>query len=315
MSDVTSSLAADLRRAVGRHAEKTFDWDAFPGSRGFPKLQRAQMRYIGGGGSPKINDPGTLPAEHFTFSLVWKPAGNFAASHTHEVVEHFLILSGVLTVGWIWGDEVIEARLGPGDMVLNAVGRPHGFRNDGVEPVLMQITVGSGKPLPPTYLTHPSKDDPDLAERFGAATPAHVVRLDPTSDDPRHRLLAAHVVRRRDLDVVRDPAGFAKVTYIGAARSAAEPEHYRMDVVDLPAGAGVAPYARGVEEALFVHDGELVVAWEEAGETVEQVLGARDLVLTLAGRRHAFRNAGTRPVRFSMAVGEAAPETVVFRSA
>jgi hypothetical protein len=31
----------------------------------------------------------------------------------HEVVEHFLVLKGVLTVGWAWGDEVIEARLGP----------------------------------------------------------------------------------------------------------------------------------------------------------------------------------------------------------
>ena len=310
-----AALKAALIRNIGRHADKTFDWDAFPGSRGFDRLQRAQMRYIGGGGSPKVNDPATLPAGAFTFSLVWKPAGNFAASHTHEVVEHFLILSGVLTVGWVWGDEVIEARLGPGDMVLNAVGRPHGFRNDGVEPVLMQITVGSGKPLPPTYLTHPSKDPEDLAARFGAATPEKVTRLDPTSDDPRHRDLAAHVVRRRDLAPVADPAGFTRVAYIGAAPGAAEPEHYRMDVVDLPAGRGVAPYARGVEEALFVHDGELAVTWEENGVTVEQVLSARDLLLSPPGRMHAFRNPGIRPVRFSMVVGEPGPETVAFTAA
>lgn len=310
-----AALKAALIRNIGRHADKTFDWDAFPGSRGFDRLQRAQMRYIGGGGSPKVNDPATLPAGAFTFSLVWKPAGNFAASHTHEVVEHFLILSGVLTVGWVWGDEVIEARLGPGDMVLNAVGRPHGFRNDGVEPVLMQITVGSGKPLPPTYLTHPSKDPEDLAARFGAATPEKVTRLDPASDDPRHRDLAAHVVRRRDLAPVADAAGFTRVTYIGAAPGAAEPEHYRMDVVDLPAGRGVAPYARGVEEALFVHDGELAVSWEENGVTVEQVLSARDLLLSPPGRMHAFRNPGIRPVRFSMVVGEPGPETVAFTAA
>lgn len=314
MTDAAAMKAA-LIRNIGRHADKTFDWDAFPGSRGFDRLQRAQMRYIGGGGSPKVNDPATLPAGAFTFSLVWKPAGNFAASHTHEVVEHFLILSGVLTVGWVWGDEVIEARLGPGDMVLNAVGRPHGFRNDGVEPVLMQITVGSGKPLPPTYLTHPSKDPEDLAARFGAATPEKVTRLDPTSDDPRHRDLAAHVVRRRDLAPVADPAGFTRVGYIGAAPGAAEPEHYRMDVVDLPAGRGVAPYARGVEEALFVHDGELAVSWEENGVTVEQVLSARDLLLSPPSRMHAFRNPGIRPVRFSMVVGEPGPETVAFTAA
>lgn len=305
-------LDASLVRHIGRHAEKTFDWDAFPGSRGFPKLQRAQMRYVGGGGSPKVNDPGTLPAGRFTFSLVWKPAGNFAASHTHEVVEHFLILSGVLTVGWVWGEEVIEARLAPGDLVLNAVGRPHGFRNDGVEPVLMQITVGSGKPLPPTYLTHPSKDPEDYAARFGAATPEHVHRLDPASEDPRHRHLAAHVVRRRDLVAVAEPAGFTRVTYIGDAPGAATPEHYRMDVLEIPAGVGVASYDRAVEEVLFVQEGLLAVVWEEDGVRVEQVLGPRDLLMTPAGRRHAFRNAGPGAARVSMVVGEPGPETVVF---
>ena len=314
MTDATA-LKAALIRNIGRHAEKTFDWDAFPGNRGFDSLRRAQMRYIGGGGSPKVNDPATFPAGAFTFSLVWKPPGNFAASHTHEVVEHFMILSGVLTVGWVWGDEVIEARLGPGDMVLNDVGRPHGFRNDGVEPVLMQITVGSGKPLPPIYLTHPSKDPEDLAARFGAAGPEKVTRLDPMSDDPRHRDLAAHVVRRRDLAPVADPAGFARRTYIGTGPGATAPEHYRLDVVDLPAGKGVTPYVRGVEEALFVQQGELVVSWEENGVAVEQVLGPRDLLLTPAGRAHGFRNVGVEPVRFSMAVGEPGPETVVFATA
>ena len=30
-------LAAEMRGAVGRHTGKSFDWDAFPGSRGFPE--------------------------------------------------------------------------------------------------------------------------------------------------------------------------------------------------------------------------------------------------------------------------------------
>ena len=313
------TAAADLTHALDRHigrfVEKTFDWNAFPGSLGFPKLQRAQMRYVGGGGSPKINDPATLPAGRFTFSLVHKPAGNFAACHTHEVVEHFLVLQGVLTVGWLWGDTVIEARLGPGDLVLNAVGRPHGFRNDGVEPVLMQITVGSGKPLPPVYLTHPKTHAEEHAARFGAASAEHVIRLDPDSDDPRHQELAAHIIRRRALPVVADPAGFSKVTYIGAAPGAAEPEHYRMDVLDLAPGTGVAAYTRAVEEVLFVQDGILEVSWAEDGVTVTRTLAARDLLLTPAGRAHAFRNIGTTPVRVSMVVGEGTPETIVFAAA
>ncbi len=313
MLDAPVSLQAQLNAHIGRHTNKLFDWDAFPGNRGFPKLQRAQMRYIGGGGSPKANDPGTLPAGHFTFSLVHKPVGNFAASHSHEVVEHFLILSGVLTVGWVYGDEVIEARLGPGDLVLNKVGRPHGFRNDGVEPVLMQITVGSGKPLPPVYVSHPKTDDHDFAERFGAATPEHVVLLDETSDDPRHAEMAKYVIRGRSLTPYAHPAGFTLLRYIG--EGAAPPEYYRLDVAHIAPGKGVKPYARDVEEAYFVQTGVLTVFWQENGEEVTQKLGPRDLLLTPAGRVHGFRNEGPEPVCFSWAVGEGAAEHVTISAA
>src|SRR5476649_173205 len=90
----SAELAHQMQGFVGRYTEKSFDWDAFPGSRGFPDLQRAQLRYVGAGGSPKTNDPTTLKAEHFTFSLVNQPVGKFAASHSHEIVEHFMILGG-----------------------------------------------------------------------------------------------------------------------------------------------------------------------------------------------------------------------------
>jgi hypothetical protein len=46
-------FSREMRSFIGRHTDKSFDWDAFPGSRGFPELERAQMSYIGAGGSPK----------------------------------------------------------------------------------------------------------------------------------------------------------------------------------------------------------------------------------------------------------------------
>ena len=58
----TVPLEADLQRHIGRHAQKAFDWDAFPSNRGFPELSRAQMRYIGAGGSPKVGDTSTMKA-------------------------------------------------------------------------------------------------------------------------------------------------------------------------------------------------------------------------------------------------------------
>ncbi len=66
------SLEADLQRHIGRHAQKAFDWDAFPSNRGFPELSRAQMRYIGAGGSPKVGDTSTMKADNFTLSLIYK---------------------------------------------------------------------------------------------------------------------------------------------------------------------------------------------------------------------------------------------------
>jgi len=78
------------------------------------------MRYIGAGGSPKADDPNTLKPGQFTLSLVHQPVGKYAACHSHEVVELFRVLEGVLTVGWAWGDEAIEARLTSGSLTPRA---------------------------------------------------------------------------------------------------------------------------------------------------------------------------------------------------
>src|SRR6266700_2506447 len=272
-------LTSEMRTFIGRHTDKSFDWDAFPGSRGFPELERAQMRYIGAGGSPKADDPSTLKPGQFTLSLVHQPVGKYAACHSHEVVEHFLVLEGVLTVGWAWGEEVIEARLGPRDMVLNQQGRPHGFRNDGVEPVLMSISVGSGMPKPPVYLCHPRDSEQEVARRFGA-TPGKTHAFDPDSEDPRQREFARHIVRHAEQRPAWQ-AGFARMVYIG--EGGAPPGRYRMDRICLPKGVAIRGYARPVEDAYFVLQGSITVGWEEDGRTLEERLGPKDAIFNPAG--------------------------------
>lgn len=309
----TSALAREMRAYTGLFTEKTFDWDAFPASRGFPDLTRAQLRYVGAGGSPKSNDPNTLKAEHFTFSLVNQPVGKFAASHAHEVVEHFFILQGVLTIGTVWGDEVVEVKLGPKDMLLNKSGRPHGFRNDGVEPVLMQITVGSGTPEAPVHVCHPSKKDLELSRRFGAPGPEKIQLFSPESTDRRHQELGKQVVRYRDRTPIWDKAGFARMAYVGEGGAPATT--YRMDLIHLPRGVAVRPYTRDVEDVYFVLDGALTVGWEQDGEIVERRLGARDLMFNPAGRAHYFRNDGATDAQFTMVVGSPKPETITFEAA
>jgi mannose-6-phosphate isomerase-like protein (cupin superfamily) len=304
-------LARGMRGFIGRHTDKSFDWDAFPGSSGFPELARAQMRYIGAGGSPKADDPSTLKPGEFTLSLVHQPVGKYAACHSHEVVEHFLVLEGVLTVGWAWGDEVIEARLGPKDMVLNQVGRPHGFRNDGVEPVLMSISVGSGMPKPPVYVCHPRDNDPAVARHFGAG-PGKTRAFDADSSDPRQREFARYIMRHAERRPVWD-AGFARLGYIGD--DGAPPGQYRMDMVHLPQGAAVCGYARPVEDVYFVLEGCLTVGWEEAGHTREERLGPRDAIFNPAGQVHCFRNEGLADAVFMLLVGTPQPEEVRFKAA
>ncbi len=292
-------LTREMRGSIGRHTDKSFDWDAFPGSRGFPELARAQMRYIGAGGSPKTDDPTTLKPGAFTLSLIHQPVGNYAACHSHEVVEHFLVLDGVLTVGWMWGDEVIEARLGPRDMVLNQKGRPHGFRNDGVVPVLMSISVGTGMPKPPVYACHPRDGDPARAGRFGAA-PGRTIPFDRDSDDPRQAEFARHIVRHAERRPVYE-AGLARLDYIGEA--GAPPGGYRMEMIHLPKGVGVRGYGPGIEDSYLVLDGALTVGWEDEEGAVEERLGAMDVILNPPGRTRYFKNDGVADAVFMRVSG------------
>ncbi len=302
-----------LTSQVVRHVDKSFDWDAFPSNRGYPDLARAQMRYIGAGGSPKVGEPGTIPPQHFTLSLIHKPVGHYAACHAHEIEESFLILAGVLVVGWERDGEVCEVKLGPKDMILNARDVGHGFRNDGIEPVLMSISVDVGKPLPPRYLYHPKMGtDPALARSFGAQ-PGKTIPFDPRGEHPLQRQMARHVIRHVEATPIRLAAGFQRRVYVGPG--GVESDTCRKEMWEIPAGAGVKPYARDVEDALLVLEGNLVVGWEEEGRIVEKELGPRDLVFNPAGRRHWFRNAGIGPCSVWCVVGEAAPESVRFEAA
>ncbi len=316
MDSVTEALTprpdVASRPQVVRHTDKTFDWDAFPGNRGFPELARAQMRYIGAGGSPKVGEAGTLAPEHFTLSLIHKPVGNYAACHAHEIEELFLIIAGVLTVGWERDGEVVEVRLGPKDMILNARDVGHGFRNDGVEPVLMSISVDVGKPLPPRYLYHPKNTDPALARSFGAA-PGNTLRFDRAGTHPLQRAMSRSVIRHGEQSIAWDPAGFARKIYVGPG--GIESDTCRKEMLSIPAGVGVRPYARAEEDALLVLEGGLTVGWEDGGERVETELGPRDLVLNPAGRPHWFRNNSAGPCVVWSVIGTAEAERVRFERA
>jgi oxalate decarboxylase/phosphoglucose isomerase-like protein (cupin superfamily) len=135
-----------LSKYVGRFRDKKGDWAAFEDAK-IEGYKRAQHRFIGAGGSGKHGDSSVIPPGNFTLSVMYVPVGQGNAAHTHEVEECFFVLQGYMTV--FVEDESghrVSTRLGPWDAISCPAGVIHGYQNDGVEPVYMQVMLGRGKP-------------------------------------------------------------------------------------------------------------------------------------------------------------------------
>ena len=134
------------------------DWDAFADAR-LPGYRRAQLRYIGSGASGK-NDQNIIPPYNFTLSMMYVPVGEGNAPHVHEVEEVFFILRGYLTV-FLEDDQGnrVEETLGPWDCTLCPPNVAHGYKNNGLEPVFLQVMLGKPSPALMGYT------DPELRKR------------------------------------------------------------------------------------------------------------------------------------------------------
>ena len=89
-----------LESRVARFSTRRYDWDALKFQADYnPKYRRAQMRYMGTGGTGVASDSNTVPASHFTFSTMVIPAGNIGPSHIHyDVEEVFFVMRGKMKV-------------------------------------------------------------------------------------------------------------------------------------------------------------------------------------------------------------------------
>ena len=83
---------------VAHRATRTYDWNALKFQTEVdPKYGRAQMRYIGTGGTGVSGDTNSIAAEHFTFSTMILPAGHEGPLHIHyDVEEVFFVLRGTV---------------------------------------------------------------------------------------------------------------------------------------------------------------------------------------------------------------------------
>lgn len=164
MSAQTTTLSQDqsledrITSRIARYETRTYDWDALKFQADFdPKYKRAQMRYMGTGGTGLSSDENTVPSEHFTFSTMVLPPGSEGPMHVHvDVEEVFFMLRGKIRLfleqdGETWETEIFER-----DLVSVPPGIYRGLLNHGQEEALMCVMLGATKPQTPTYPTdHP----------------------------------------------------------------------------------------------------------------------------------------------------------------
>jgi quercetin dioxygenase-like cupin family protein len=147
------SLAASMKARVARYATRTYDWDALKFQADYdPKYRRAQMRYMGTGGTGVDSDENVVPAEHFTFSTMVLPPGCEGPLHVHDDVEEvFFMLRGKIRLFLEANGERWETELGERDLVSVPPGVYRGLLNHGQEEALMCVMLGAVKPKTPTY--------------------------------------------------------------------------------------------------------------------------------------------------------------------
>ena len=139
------SLEQIADKYIVRFVDRKPDWSAFADAL-VEGYRRAQLRFIGNT-SRKPGGSSFIPAKHFTLNVMYVPPGQGNASHTHEVEEVFFVLEGILTV--FFEDETgrrLDVQLGPWDCVSCPAGVIHGYQNDGLEPVYLQVLAGAARP-------------------------------------------------------------------------------------------------------------------------------------------------------------------------
>src|SRR2546422_3085382 len=128
-----TTLEELLRTRVARFVDRLPDWDAFADAR-VEGYRRAQHRYIGAGASGK-SDARAIPAEQFTLSVMFVPAGQGNAPPTHEGEEGFFLLDGKVKVFFEDGaGHREETVLGRWDCVSAPAGGGHRVQNRGLPP-------------------------------------------------------------------------------------------------------------------------------------------------------------------------------------
>ena len=153
MAKAGQSFSDWLEGRVARFASRKYDWDALKFQADYdPAYRRAQMRYVGTGGTGVASDVNTVPSGHFTFSTMVIPAGNIGPLHIHyDVEEVFFVMRGKMKIVCEKDGQRWEAILNERDLVSVPPGVYREETNIGDEDALMCVMLGTPMPVTPTY--------------------------------------------------------------------------------------------------------------------------------------------------------------------
>lgn len=148
-----ASLEDWMNARIARYATRRYDWDALKFQEQVdPRYRRAQMRYVGTGGTGVAKDVNTVPAGNFTFSTMVIPAGHIGPSHIHiDVEEIFFVMRGKMKIVIDVDGERFESVLQERDLISVPPGVYREEHNIGDEDALMCVMLGTPKPITPTY--------------------------------------------------------------------------------------------------------------------------------------------------------------------
>lgn len=143
------------KKYVARLKDREFDFNVLSFQEKVdPKYRRAQIRYIGGGGTGMHHDTNVIQSHGFTLSTMLLPPGSEGPLHVHHDVEEvFFVIKGKVTalVQEEEGGEVYEIPLNTRDCISTPPGVYRGVRNDTDEDALFLVMLGTKKPQLPTY--------------------------------------------------------------------------------------------------------------------------------------------------------------------
>jgi len=147
------SLGEWIDSRIARYETRTYDWDALKFQADYdPKYRRAQMRYMGTGGTGVETDENVVPSEHFTFSTMVLPPHCEGPSHIHtDVEEVFFMLRGSIRLFMDFEGEHYETILKERDLISVPPGVFRGLYNFRDEEALMCVMLGASKPVTPHY--------------------------------------------------------------------------------------------------------------------------------------------------------------------